>query len=77
METILLRGRIFELTIIGDTINDELSLECWDLSPDGGLLFTLVKDTGGTMMLRPAGRAIPLDLLEQVAAIAGTELTEQ
>jgi hypothetical protein len=77
MDTILLRGRVFELTVIGDTINDELSLECWDLFPGGGLVFTLVKDAGGTMMLRPAGPAIPLDLLEQVAAIAGTELTEQ
>jgi hypothetical protein len=77
METISLRGRVFELSIIGDTINDELALECWDLAPDGGLLFTLVRDDGGMLQLRPAGAPIPLDLLEQVAEIAGTELGEQ
>jgi hypothetical protein len=77
MEAITLRGRVFELSLIGDTVNDELALECWDLSPDGGLLFTLVRDEGGVLQLRPAGAPIPLDLLELVAGIAGTELGEQ
>ena len=77
METITLCGRVFELSVIGDTVNDELALECWDLALDGGLLFTLVRDDEGVLHLRPGGAAIPLDLLEQVAAIAGTELGEQ
>lgn len=77
METISYRGRVFELSVVGDTINDELTLECWDLAPDGGLLFTLIRDESGALQLRPVGAPIPLDLLEQVAAIAGTELGEQ
>ena len=77
MEMITYRGLSLELTVVGDTINDRLSLECWDLSPDGGLWFTLTRGTEGPVTLVPAGREIPLDLLEQVAAIAGTELTEQ
>ncbi len=77
MEMITYRGLPLELTVIGDTINDRLSLECWDLSPHGGLWFTLTRGTEGTVLLVPAGREVPLDLLEQVAAIAGTELTEQ
>lgn len=77
METITYRGRVFELSVVGDNINDELTLECWDLTPDGGLLFILIRDEAGTLQLRPAGSPIPLDLLEQVAAIAGTELGEQ
>jgi hypothetical protein len=77
MEMITYKGLPLELTIIGDTINDCLSLECWDLSSDGGLWFTLTRDTEGTVSLVPTARHIPLDLLEQIAAIAGTELTEQ
>jgi hypothetical protein len=77
MEMVTYRGLPLELTVIGDTINDRVSLECWDLSSDGGLWFTLSRDTDGTVILVPNGRYIPLDLLEQVAAIAGTELTEQ
>lgn len=77
METITYRGRLFELSVVGDTVNDELTLECWDLTPDGGLLFTLVRDETGALQLRALGGSIPLDLLEQVAAIAGTELGEQ
>lgn len=76
METINYRGRMIELTIVGDTISDEVILECWDLSPEGGLMFTLVR-AEGTLVLRPSGMPIPVDLLEEVAAIAGIELTEQ
>jgi hypothetical protein len=76
METVVYRGRVFELSVIGDTVNDELVLECWEMSPGGGLLFTLVRDPEGGMTLRPTGMPIPLGLLEQVAEIAGIELTE-
>jgi len=76
IETLTYRDRIIELTVVGDTVNDELVLECWDLSPGAGLLFTLVVDHDlEVMLLRPTGQPVPLDLLERVAAIAGTELT--
>lgn len=77
MEMITYRGHPIELTVIGDTINDRLSLECWDLSPGGGLWFTLTRGIDGPVVLLPTGREVPLDLLEQVAAVAGAELTEQ
>lgn len=76
MEVITHRGRLYELTIFGDIVNDELVLECWDLSKDGGFLFVMVRDMEGQMILRPQNKPIPLDLLERVAAIAGIELGE-
>jgi hypothetical protein len=77
MEMITYHGLPLELSVIGDTINDRLSLECWDLSQGGGLWFTLAYEPDGTMYLEPAGRTVPLDLLKQVAAIAETGLAEK
>lgn len=76
MEIITYRGRLYELSIIGDTINDKLVLECWDLSAANGPLFTLSRDDDSALTLAPTRSPIPLDLLEKVAVIAGTELIE-
>ena len=61
METLTYRGRIYGLTVVGDSASDELALECWDLSPSGRLLFTLVR-THGDLLLRPSGLEIPVGL---------------
>jgi hypothetical protein len=77
VEVIAYRGRLYELSVIGDIVNDRLELECWDLSAEGGgLLFTLWRDENASLILEPSRSPIPLDLLERVAIIAGTELTE-
>jgi len=77
VEVINYLGRLYELSVIGDIVNDRLELECWDLSPEGGgLLFTLWRDENSSLMLLPSQLPIPLDLLEKVAIIAGTELIE-
>jgi hypothetical protein len=77
MHVITYRGRLVELTVLGDIVNDELVLECWDMSADGGRWFTLSRDADAGMILKDVQRPVPLDLLEQVAVIAGLELTEQ
>jgi hypothetical protein len=51
MQVITYRGRLVELTVLGDTINDVSVLECCDMSPDGGEWFTLSRDTDGVMIL--------------------------
>lgn len=74
MEIITYRGRLIELTLTGDPISDQLVLECWDLSPGGGLWFILRRDDQGVIVLHMQRPAIPLDLLERVAMLAGSEL---
>jgi hypothetical protein len=74
METFRYLDRMIEITIIGDAINDELVLECWDLGADGGMLFRLVRDGDGALVLRAEKSEIPVALIEKVSAIAGTEL---
>jgi hypothetical protein len=74
METFLYRDRVIEISIIGDAINDELVLECWDLGAGGGRLFRLVRDGDGVLMLRAEKSEIPVALIEKVSTIAGTEL---
>jgi hypothetical protein len=77
MEILVYRGRKIELTILGDIDHDELVLEVVDLSADGGFWFSLARNHDGVLAIRQyMERPIPLDLLEQVARIAGVELTE-
>lgn len=76
MQMMTYRSHMLELTVIGDTINDRVALECWDLSPSGGLWFTITSDADGALLLVPATRAIPLDLLREVATVAQRELAE-
>lgn len=71
MEIISYRGKIYELSIIGDAISDKLMIECWDLSAASGPLFTLSRDENSLLTLAPTRLPIPLDLLEKVAVIAG------
>jgi len=68
------RDRPVELTIVGNIVTDELILECWDMSSDGGSWFSLCRDPDLGLVIRDGQRPIPVDLLQRVVVIAESEL---
>ena len=74
MKALTYRGTPYELSIVGDINEETLTLECWDMSPSGGLLFRLKRDSNGDLMLEPSGAAIPINLIKEAAEVAGLEM---
>ena len=62
MEVVMIDGKLYEVNVLVSATDEGVSLECWDMSPTGGLLFTLRRNDRGELEVQPQGRSVPFQL---------------
>ena len=84
MEVLEHNGRLFEIEVLDEDIEGDpdcawtYMLECWDISyRDGeGLLFKMLRDGQGRLLVETEVPAVEVSLVEAVARVAERELPE-
>ena len=74
MDIFEIDGRMFEVDILAPAADEPVSLECWDTSETGGLLFIVQRDADGTLQVRPQNLPIPFELFSTLNQLVQVHL---